>query len=139
MKTHARNNRGFTLVELAITMVILAILASLALPSYRQYVLRGHRTDATRALQDVASREESYFFSNNAYTSSLSSLGTNSSVAGQYFTLTLASSSSAAYTATATVQGAQAKDTACTSFSIDQVGRKTATGTAAATDCWGTQ
>ncbi|QNK00491.1 type IV pilin protein [Dyella telluris] len=139
MKTNARANHGFTLVELAITMVILAILASLALPSYRQYILRGHRADATRALQDVASREESYFFSNSGYTASLTTLGTNSSVAGQYFTVTLASSSSSVYTATATAQGSQAKDALCTSFSIDQVGRKTVTGTGSPTDCWGTQ
>lgn len=139
MKTYMQANRGFTLMELAITMVVLAILVSLALPSYRQYILRGHRADATRALQDVASREESYFFSNSAYTSSLTSLGTNSSVAGQYFQVTLASSSSTTYTATATAQGAQTKDTACTSFSISQTGSKTVSGTGSATDCWGTQ
>ena len=50
--------RGVTLIELMITVVIVAILAAIAYPSYTQYVLRSHRTAAKTALHDMASRQE---------------------------------------------------------------------------------
>jgi type IV pilus assembly protein PilE len=132
-----QRNRGFTLVELLVVMVIIAILAAIAIPSYRSYVLRSHRTDATRALNDLAARQESYFFSNNAYTSKLSDLGATSSVAGSFFTVGIASASTTSYTLTATAQGNQAKD-ACTSFSLTRAGVQTSNGTTSdAANCWG--
>jgi type IV pilus assembly protein PilE len=139
MKTRKHVNRGYSLIELAITLVVIAILASIALPAYRQYILRGHRTDATRALQDLAAREESYFFSNNAYASSLTTLGAASSTQGNYFSLGVASASSTAYSVTATAQGAQTKDTACTAFALNQAGQQTSSGTGTAATCWGSQ
>ncbi len=139
MKTRKHLSRGYSLIELAITLVVIAILASIALPSYRQYILRSHRTDATRALQDVAAREESYFFSNNAYTSTLTDLGTSASAGGTYFQVQVASASSTAYSVTATAQGTQTQDVACTSFAINQAGQQTSVGTGTAATCWGSQ
>ena len=49
---------GFTLIELMIVIVIVAVLAAIAMPSYRQYVLRSHRTEATRTLLNVAVAQE---------------------------------------------------------------------------------
>jgi type IV pilus assembly protein PilE len=71
------NNRlaGFTLVELVIVMVIIAILASIAIPSYQAQVRQSRRTDAKTALLDLAAREEKYFSLNNAYTNSWINLG----------------------------------------------------------------
>jgi type IV pilus assembly protein PilE len=137
LMNNTRGNSGFTLIELMIVVVIIAILAAVALPSYRGYIMRGHRTDATRALQDVAAREESYFFSNNSYTDKLSDLGLNSTVAGEYFSVTIASASSSDYTITATARGTQAQDTDCTSFSLTRAGEQGATGSATPTKCWG--
>jgi type IV pilus assembly protein PilE len=132
-----QRHRGFTLLELLIVVVIIAILASVAIPSYRNYVLRSHRTDATRALNDLAARQESYFFSNNTYTSKLSDLGANSSVAGSYFTVGIASASTTAYTLTATAQGKQTQDT-CQSFSLTRAGAQTSNGSSSDTpNCWG--
>jgi prepilin-type N-terminal cleavage/methylation domain len=137
MKTSIRRIAGFSMVELMIVVVIIAILAAIAIPSYRQYVLRGHRTDATRALQDLASRQESYFFSNNKYTNALTDLGASTSVAGNYFTVAIPSASSTDYTITATAQGTQTQDTACTAFSLTRAGVQTSSGTGAADTCWG--
>jgi type IV pilus assembly protein PilE len=49
---------GFTLLELMIALLILAILTGLALPSYERYMQRGHRADAVRMLIEAAACEE---------------------------------------------------------------------------------
>jgi type IV pilus assembly protein PilE len=70
-----RRNRGFTLVELIVAMVILATLAAIAIPSYSSYVLKSHRTEAKSALLDAASLEERFFSTNNTYTGDPQQLG----------------------------------------------------------------
>ena len=50
----AMSHRGFTLIELLITMAVLAILAAVAIPQYRDYVVRTKRADAKRALVEAA-------------------------------------------------------------------------------------
>lgn len=63
----ARHARGFTLIELMITVAIAAILAAVAIPMYRDYVLRGRIIDATSRLSDFRVRMEQYFMDNRTY------------------------------------------------------------------------
>ena len=70
-----RCNRGFTLVELIVAMVIVATLAAIAIPSYSSYVLKSHRTEVKSALMDAASLEERYFSTANLYTGNPQQLG----------------------------------------------------------------
>jgi type IV pilus assembly protein PilE len=137
MKTCPRYTHGFSLIELLVTIMIIAILAAVAIPNYRQYVLRGHRTEATRALQDLAAREESYYFTNNAYTNSLATLGSNASAAGSFFSIGLASASSVEYSLTATAQGTQLQDKGCTKFTLSRAGVMGSEGTEMPATCWG--
>jgi len=60
-----------------IVIAILGLLATIAFPGYRDYVLRVRRTEATRALIDVAQKMENYFVSNKTYTNNLIALGFN--------------------------------------------------------------
>ena len=62
-----RKMLGVTLIELMIVIVVLAILASIAVPSYRRYLIRAQRTEATAALLQVQQAEEKFFLSNNRY------------------------------------------------------------------------
>ena len=58
---------GFTLVELMVTVAIIAILATLALPSYERYISKSNRVDATTEVMKLAAAQEKYYLQNNSY------------------------------------------------------------------------
>ncbi|MCZ2495953.1 prepilin-type N-terminal cleavage/methylation domain-containing protein [Xylophilus sp. Kf1] len=62
-----RRPRGFTLIELMITVAIVAILASIAYPSYQQSVLKGRRAQARAAIVELMQQQERYMTQNNRY------------------------------------------------------------------------
>jgi type IV pilus assembly protein PilE len=59
--------RGFTLIEVMIVVVIIAILAAVAIPSYTDYVTRGRVVEATAGLSDARTKMEQFFQDNRAY------------------------------------------------------------------------
>ena len=61
------NPRGFTLIEAMITVALVAILAAVALPSYRDYVIRGRLVDATNALSSTRARMEQFYQDKRTY------------------------------------------------------------------------
>ncbi|MBB4865163.1 type IV pilus assembly protein PilE [Pseudomonas nitritireducens] len=141
--------RGFTLIELMITVVIISILAAIAYPSYQQYILRGNRAEGQALLNDAAARQERYFAQNNAYTNDLSKLnmrnssgsGTTATVqsdTGLYaLTLSTTAANSGGYLLTATPRKApQTSDSKCTTLTLNALGTKGSSGSAAAADCW---
>lgn len=67
MSQPPRGVRGFTLIDLLISVAIVGILAGVALPSYRQHVVRGNRSAAQSAMLDIANREQQFLLSNRAY------------------------------------------------------------------------
>lgn len=131
-------SRGFTLIELMIVVIVAAILVAIAVPSYRQYVLRSHRTEAKAALLNLAAAQEKFYLQNNTYTEELADappdgLGIPATTEHGYYTIAIAAGADeTAFAATATATGSQASDTHCASFSIDQAGVRTATNA----DCW---
>ena len=58
---------GFTLIELMITMAIVAILGSIALPSYTRYIARAHRADARTQLLQVAQFMQRFYAANDSF------------------------------------------------------------------------
>jgi type IV pilus assembly protein PilE len=73
--TRSRIARGFTLIELMIAVAIVAILVAVALPSYRDYVLRGQLADARNLLSSTAARLEQFYQDNRNYGSTASACG----------------------------------------------------------------
>ncbi len=62
-----KRQAGFTLIELMIVIVIAAILATIAIPSYRDSVRKSDRRAAQSAMMEIASRERQVFVSNRAF------------------------------------------------------------------------
>ncbi|MDO9451468.1 MAG: type IV pilin protein [Stagnimonas sp.] len=75
LSTPRHAERGFTIIELLIVIVIISILVALAVPSYREYVMRTNRTVAKAALQELATRQESYAVDHKGYAVNFDRLG----------------------------------------------------------------
>jgi type IV pilus assembly protein PilE len=128
------NLRGFTLVELVVVVAIAAILATIAIPNYSEYVLRSNRTSAQGFITDIASRQAQFFIDRRTYATTVTALNmaTPTEVATRYnVAIAVNAGPPLTYTVTATPTGPQLNDR-CGALTIDQAGNKTA----AATRCW---
>jgi type IV pilus assembly protein PilE len=111
--------KGFTLIELMITVAIVAILAAVAYPSYTRYVIRANRSAAQAQMLDIANRQQQFLLSNRTYatTAMLASSGyaLPTELSTRYsYSITVGTSTVPAYTITFTASGAQASDGALT-------------------------
>jgi type IV pilus assembly protein PilE len=59
--------KGFTLVELMVVVAIVAILAAIAFPNYREYVKRGNRRAAQAAMMDIINKQQQFFVADRTY------------------------------------------------------------------------
>jgi type IV pilus assembly protein PilE len=62
-----RKLQGFTLIEMMITVAIVAILAAVALPNYQQYIIRSSRAAAQTEMMDIANRQQQLLLANRSY------------------------------------------------------------------------
>lgn len=116
-----RAQRGFTLIELMIAVAIVAILASIALPSYAAYIQRSRVPVALVALSSFMVRMEQQYQNNGSYGTSACALGTPTAA---NFTLTCSvTNSGRSFTATATGTGQLAGYV----YTIDQNGNRATT------------
>ena len=121
-----RRIRGFTLIELMIVVVIVAILAAIALPSYLGQMRRSTGAEAQTYLTDLASRQQQFLVDRRAYAASVAALGViaPANLTGKFdFTIAAANGPPPTFTLTATALGAQLHDQ-CPVLSINQAGER---------------
>lgn len=130
---------GFTLIELMITVAVVAILSAIAYPSYQEYVLRSRRVEAQSLLGEAAARQERWRAQNGGYTSSVANLRLprgDKSENGHY-TLTMATAANdGGYTLKATRTGRQASDRRCGDYTLNALGVKGISPLGTVEDCW---
>jgi type IV pilus assembly protein PilE len=132
--------RGFTLIEMMVVVAVIAILASIAIPSYQNYLFRARRADGREMLQRIASAQERFYTNRYRYTDDLTTaaglnLGTTNSEAGHYTIGIVVAADGQSYTLTATPQGSQATD-ACANLTVNNVGARGYSGSTSNGSCW---
>lgn len=133
--------RGFTLIELMITVAIVAILAGIAYPAYTSATYKSNRADAKAHLMQMAQQMERCMTLYGAYDSASCNFqnGNNYTSEKAYYTAAVTSANTTfTLVATPAAGSSQAGDTKCRSFTLTHIGVKTATDSTgtAATDCW---
>jgi len=139
IKSLLPNMKGFTLIEVMITVAIIGILAAVTYPSYNEYIWRSNRTEAQQELIRLANLQEQLFVDQRTYTANMSDLGVPVSAGGyqiprhsanKLYTIT-GTKDGRTFILSAKAQGVQVKDTGCTTLTINESGLKTPI-----TGCW---
>jgi len=140
---------GFTLIELMMTLAILAILAAIAIPSYSDFIMRGRLTDAHAKLGDLRGQMERYFLDNRTYQdttgvlcgiddAAINMTATYNADGGRSFDIACAAGTATTYTLTAT--GRAAKGMSGFVFTVNQNNARTSVGPSpwptSAVNCW---
>ncbi len=128
LKYQGDKRSGFSLIEILITIAIVAILVALALPNYQDSVRKSRRADAQVDLMEFANTAERVFTQTNSYATV--TLPANTDFYTYTFTVV---PTATAWTIQAAPKTGQDKDP-CGTMTLMHTGQRTKTGTMA--DCW---
>ena len=144
-----KKHNGFTLLELMISISIVGITTAIALPSYRESVLKTNRSDAQITIAGLATLQERFYFTRNNYTDDFRDLvkgledeenavDTILSEKGHYSIELTVLPNGREWTMEATAINKQAEDLNCAKMSVTSKGEKTShnSSNALSTDCW---
>lgn len=123
--------RGFTLIEVMITVAIVAILASIAYPSYTEYITRGKLQEATSTLSEFRVKMEQYYQDNRRYDNGTAGTCGVAMPSLKYFTYTCASDDAAGpgdQTFVLTATGKSAQGVGSFVFTVDETNTRQTTG-----------
>jgi type IV pilus assembly protein PilE len=92
-----KKNRGFTLIEILVVMVVIGILAAIAVPSYQSQMRKGTRAAAQAMMMDMANKQQFYLQSQRQYTTDYTELGIAAlpSEVTNFYTVTISTNTTA--------------------------------------------
>lgn len=138
----AGRGAGFTLIELMIVVAVIGVLAAIAYPNYREYVMKSNRSDAKASLTRSAQELTRCFTSFNRYDhddcAEAALYDAAYASAEGYYALTGVINATT-FVLTATAAGTQVGDTSCNTFTLSNTGARTAATSASAdatARCW---
>lgn len=143
----SREQRGFTLIELMITVAVLAILAAIAYPNYTESLRKTRRGDAQAALLSLANAMERYKTNNIGNQAQRGYTGAavpaihpaQAPIDGttKFYNLAVVTATATAYSLRATpIAGSPQAGDSCGNFLLDQNGTRTHTGSKPLAECW---
>ncbi len=136
---------GFTLIEVAVALAVVAITTTIAVSSYRGYLQRGHRLEAVQALLAAAAEQEKFHLAHGRYSDRLGARGgddppglpLNPQTPRGRYRLTVEAADASGYRVVAIADTRD--DPQCRSLSIDESGRRgalDAAGADSSSRCW---
>lgn len=145
----ATKQKGVTLLELMVVVVIIGIIAAIAYPSYTQFIVKSKRATSSSVLLQVADRQQQFFMDNKQYATKLSTLGfaadeyminddgtmVSASDSRRTYKITLSGATATTFTVEAIPQLVQAsRDTDCGTMTLSSAGAKGQSGSG--DNCW---